>query len=399
MWNYHPFHIPYQNITMKTLSTLFCFIAISFLNAFGQTNPLKDDLQRTEKERKQIQKNGIKETIVYLYTYADKQPADSIIIARYNYDKNGYLTSLVNYRTSQYGRTVPPNTYTFTNLYDEHNNIIQHSKVEAWYTINSTTGEQIKMANFRFGDDSNQAVTYQYDEHNNLVKDVDHFNSFIDYGNGRKDRLGTGVTYYVYDHDGNIAAKHSHDLDSKFTYRNEYEYDSKKQLVKISTWLDSVSKEPTIRQEMGCQYTKVGLIKTGSIFVKDQLTEQKELLYDKHGNLLKGYDVNNNVRRLVWDYKYDKNDRVTESVGGPGMRFGAGFKDYSYRRDNQISQGTGGPAALFVVGSMDIRRDGLAHLFYTYDDDGNLTEIKKYERDNYGEEKLTMAQKFVYKTY
>jgi hypothetical protein len=384
---------------MKKLLALLVLVYCTSHGLFAQTNPLRDEKLRQEKERKQILRNKIKEAVVYLYNYkVDSLAHDSLLIGRMYYDELGYLSSLTNYRPSQYGNAVPPNTYTFTDLRDENGNIIQHTMLNEWYTKNSN-GVFIKI-HVRQNDYDNQSTTYLYDKYNNVVKDVDHFNSYINYGAGRKERLGTGITYYTYDDNGNLASKKSHDLDGKFTYRNEYRYNAKNRLLEILTWLDSASVTPTIIQEYKYKYTHRGLIKIESFYNNpNTLTAQNEFDYDKHGNQVKGYEITQGVKRLVWDYSYNTKDQVIKSIGGPGTRFGPGFRDYSYRVKNQITESTGVPANQYVAGSMDIRRDGLANLYYSYDDDGNLIEIRKYEIDAFGNEKLTMAEKIFYKKY
>jgi len=96
--------------------------------------------------------------------------------------------------------------------------------------------------------------------------------------------------------------------------------------------------------------------------------------YDSNGNPTKGYETIKMTKRQVLDLKYSDNGQLMESKGGP------------------VNPGN--------IQSKDIRHDGLAHLFYVYDAEGLLTEIKKYERDKAtGEEKLTAIEKLIYKKY
>jgi hypothetical protein len=371
------------------------FLLILFLypaNRLSAQNRFRDDELRDRKENKQLLKGKIQEIRIYLFHYKDTVlGADSMLIGKYDYDTNGRLTERINYFLSQYGPSVPPVTAHFINVYDHKGNIIQH----CFYVVRHSLSNGKIMAPSL---EDSQSVTYHYDENNRLIKDLDDLNTFIAHGPVRE-RLGTGITTYRYDESGNLILKISHDLDHKFNNLSEYIYDGRNRLIRILTYIDSAATEPFIKQDYRYIYSNKQLTKLESIYKNSELVSQREFVYDKKGNQLQGYQVIKGIRKEVWNYKYNRNNQVIESVGGPGRRFGPGYRDpFVYHFRNQMTEALG-PANTFQPYSMDVRCDGVAHLFYTYDKKGNLTEIKKYEKNHDGDEELTMAEKFYYVRY
>jgi len=156
-----------------------------------------------------------------------------------------------------------------------------------------------------------------------------------------------------------------------------YIYNEKDELVKSTAFKKKVTAKGDSaalsgREGYAYSYTPNGLMKVQLIYNdKDSLTLKKIYLYDINGNQTKGYEMRGTVKNLVWDYSYDQLGRVTASWGGP--------------------------ATLNGLGNKDLRRDGLAHLFYTYNNDGELITIKRIEKDAAGKEEILAVENISYK--
>ena len=332
-------------------------LLISAYSLFAQTNPFKDEKVQKEKAAQFITSHHISEIDQTLVIFKDGQVSDSSKTEDFYYDKGGRLTKTIIY-SKGYSKAFPEGKdfNRITNYdYDKRDNLV------------NAKGN---------GFPSNETRDYVYDKQGNIIKETEDQHMVLMYN---REKLG-GITDFAYGKSGNMLLRKAYNLDGKFTAITWYIYDEKDELVKSTTFKKKViakgdSAALSGREVYAYSYTSDGLMKVQLIYNdKDSLMLKKIYMYDNNGNQTKGYEMRGTVKNMVWDYTYDQLGRVTASVGGP--------------------------ATLNGLGDKDLRRDGLAHLFYSYNVDGELIAIKRIEKDAAtGQEQVLAIEKLSYKHY
>lgn len=340
---------------MKYALPLFLLIGASQM-LFGQTNPFKDEKIMKDNERRFIVEHKIKEVDEYVVVPKDSlKTRDSSLICKFYYDKKGNITKTVRH----------------IKMYSAANREGKDFEEEVNYAYEYNASGQLSKINYTDNEmPKTYTTTYDYDSRGNLVKQYEAPGILVT----SDPNFMAGINLFEYDDAGNVTSqKRFYDSGQTPGGITTYTYNSENQLVKSA----SFKGEGLIKTgHKDYQYiaTDKNLTRLEDIYnSKDSLKAHNEYVYDANNNQVKGYNTRKGVKFLVWDYTYNDKNQLTESKGGPSTLVGLDYKD--------------------------VRRDGLAHLFYKYDKDDNLIQIKKYETDVNGMEKLTAIEKLVYKKY
>ena len=340
---------------MKKVLLYTLLLSLINFSSWGQIDKYSTRIAQRQALCKYIAAHKIKEIDQYVVSGQDSLLIpDTALNDKFFYNKKGVLIK-ISEMLKRYSKAIPDGEF-FETVYNLNYNYDYKNQL-----ISESGGRVI----------SRNAVTnYEYDSKGNIIKVIEDMHMMLMYN---KEKLG-GICTYIYDTKGNIAYKDSYDLDGHFLMRTQFEYNKMNELVKSISFRG----EPlaaTGYEKYTYDHKPSELIKVESIYNnRDSLIVQKEFRYDKNGNQTKGYEIKNGERKLVWDYRYNNKNQILESRGGPGN--------------------------VLDMGNKDVRRDGWAHLFYVYDADGLLSEIKKYEVDKTtGKEILTAFEKLVYKKY
>jgi len=343
------YHSPMRFILLTNV------LLLSAYSLFAQTNPFKDEKVQKEKAAQFITSHHISEIDQTLVVFKDGQVIDSSKTEDFYYDNKGRQSKTMLYLKA------------YSNTYPEGRLINQVTN----YDYDKRGNEVSAKGN---GFPANETRDYAYDKQGNIIKETEDQHMVVVYN---QDRLG-GIRAYTYDKRGNVLTRKNYSLDGKFAGVTQYIYNDKDELLKSLTFKKSVtvkgdSAVMSGHEEYTYNYASNGLTKVQFVYnAKDSLTLEKIYMYDTNGNQTKGYEMRGTVKNLVWDYTYDQLGRVTASMGGP--------------------------ATLNGLGNKDLRRDGLAHLFYTYNDDGELITIKRIEKDaTTGQEQVLAIEKLSYK--
>jgi len=352
---------------MKPCLLILLLLGISHA-LFAQTNPYQDEKAKYERYRKFNTLHRIKQVNQYLVVNEKDKPSDSTLFCSIRYDKNGNVTKMIRQSPTDVSTIELQMLDTQTYVYDKHNNLIKE-------TLTLGTRSVIKkvITNARSEPEAKEETTYQYDDKDRLIKDV--------YFTGRPssfNRRNLGNTQmYIYDVHGDVKQRQSYIVNEKAGEISEYFYNDKQQLIKIAVSGQDHYK-PSRYDEYSYNKTDSGLL-----IIQNSYNEKGDLLYRVEclyvtGNRVKEYQTFNGKRKLVWNGIYNHLDQLLESIG-------ESLKEK-------------------FIAAEDIRQDGSFlsrnHLFYTYNKEGLLVEIKKYkiEPDDH-KENLANIEKLVYIKY
>jgi hypothetical protein len=362
---------------LPAILLLFCLTS-----AFAQINPQKDQKKRTDAERLFYAAHKIKEVDEYFATNESDNPNDSTLFCRLFYDKRGNLIKTIEYQPFAAAQKIAHRTTTTLYNYNHKNQLTSESSTADEYLL--IRGALKKVSNNGMFD---KDETYEYNK-NGDVESKNYVSPTIvenpDKNNNIGKKIGNDVfsskwimykkSYidkYSYDKTDHLLSLTTYNDEGKPVKTSKYIYNDSSQLI-TNIIYNQISKKET--STIVFSYTKIptGLLKHIEYYDEhDLITKFEDNEYDSNGNLIKEYETIKMAKRLVLDFKYNDKDQPVESKGGP------------VNLDN--------------IQSKDIRHDGLSHMFYLYDDDGLLIEIKRDKK--VGEEKLQGIQKLVYKKY
>jgi hypothetical protein len=334
-------------------------------SALAQYNPEKDEKAQYEKRSKFYAAHKIKEVKLYLLKQESGTPNDSTLFCKMNYDGNGNMVQQIRYLPNAGAFNITHRIFKTNYEYGKTSQITKQTFGIESYAL-TAQGNLVKNQS----DPLNQVTNYYYDGKDNLLKEIYKTNITIMNGYGH---IGD-TNDYNYDANSNLIRRTQYTAEGKLSSTNTYTYNKKNELIG-EAYFEDTSKIAFTHSDFKYTHTQEGIIKTVYQFSgTNTLVGQWEYDYDNRDNLIKTYEIKGSIRKLLRAFKFNKQNQLIESRGGP-------VKD----RDLVVE---------------DVRSGLMAHLFYVYDTEGLLTEIKKYEVDKLtGKEVLTAVEKLVYKKY
>ncbi|WP_295655188.1 hypothetical protein [uncultured Mucilaginibacter sp.] len=357
----------------------YIFILLLTTTTFAQTNPQKDEKKLAGADRQFYSSHKIQEVDEYLVKHESDQPTDSTLFCRMFYDKRGNLIKTIEYSPNASAQKIMHRTTTSMYNYNHKNELINKTSIAEQYLLIHNI---ITKANDNGMFDKDE--TYKYDKNGNLEtrnyvsptveeRTIENNNKLFSKGNLVMYKRNY-TDKYSYDEKGNLLILATYTDAGKPFDTKQYIYNDRSELIKNMVY-NEVQKKMITTSVFNYTHIPGGLLKHMDTYdARDSIVKQNDYEYDINGNQTREYETVKTNKRLIVDFKYNGDGQTIESTGGP--------IDTRYTIYN------------------DVRRDGLAHLFYSYDGDGKLVTIKKYEKDpSTTKENLTAIQLITYKTY
>lgn len=321
---------------------LLIFILFTSCSVFAQYNQFKDDYLRAQKQRKYFAQHKIKQVDEYTLsdddtTLTNKHPRCSVF-----YDTKGRIVK---------------------EAYPHHTSAESPDSPSVIYSYN-TRGKLISKQNKAF---YHQLKTYTYNTKGNLLTETYITNIPTDNTYGYRDYTITNS----YSKKGNVIQQTNFGAGNVLNWKKYFTYTKHHTIVKCLTQTPGSS---TLTRDV-YHYRLHNHLLTKRIrsYKNDTLIIERQFIYDKHHNQIKGYEIKDGVTKTVWNY--------------------------TYNHAGQVIQSTGGPASVDGLTDRDLRKDGLVPITYAYNAYGLLMQLTKTNYfPNMGKE-VTSIQKFVYKTY